>query len=79
MQIGKKLLKLHQTPLSNKLPLSNKRPHMRILQNTRNYNKKEQNHLIHSVSCRLINKGLPISSCSICQIQRKNRLTMITQ
>ena len=36
MQIGKKLLKLHQTPLSNKLPLSNKRPHMRILQNTRN-------------------------------------------
>lgn len=42
-------------------------------------NKNEQNHLIHSVSCRLINKGLPISSCSICQIQRKNRLTMVTQ
>ena len=35
MQIGKKLLKLHQTPLSNKLPPSNKRLHMRILQNTR--------------------------------------------
>ena len=71
------LLQFCTTPLSNKLPLSNRRLPMAItvLQNTRNFQKGEKS-FYHSISC-LFNKALHISSIQ-CQ-ESKGRLTMATQ
>ena len=57
------ILKLHQTPLSNKRPLSNKND-SKIL----GIGKKVQNHLNYSVSC-LIYEALLISSCSMSSLK----------